>query len=733
MTSKKLSSAKGVLGLQWELCRRRVWLTALSALAFLLYFPVAVVLFVTRFRDGTGMYWQSEAEQHNGLLDMLSGWLGLSTASAVIAAVLAVVLAVEGFAYLYNRQKLDFYESQPVRRSSRFWAIYVNGVLLYAAPYLVSLALALATAAALGALTGVMALEALYAFVRVTLLFLSVYSLAVLAAMTAGNVLTALGVTAVFLGAEPLAAVLVQSLQNAFYRTFYTGEAFRLYLSPIWYYCELLRSPAVRGVSYESGRQPTAAWLGTLFTDDWKKLLLIAVIGAAAAALAFWCYRRRGAETTGQSVLFGPFRLGFKLVVTVLVALFAGAIVGSLYAYSSGTAATLVMYAALIFTAALVACVTEAVYELNLRAAFGRVWQLLLAVAAAAVIFSIFRFDLTGYDRYAPKTDEVESAALYSYDYFTSYYNTQLETVYNTDDYFEENMFLTNVEDVKKVAQLGQRYRVETWEQTTDADKGWTATVLYRMKDGRKVYRMLTIPYTIEAADMDAVVGTEEYRRGYYQVYQPYGEESLSLLEKATLSYDAGYGKKTAEGGLYSRFAEAYKKDLERYSFSLANGEPSCGTVEVSCNDQSRWVVQDYEIYPSYENTIALLKESGIWQEAAMSAAEVAKLTVTNHHSGLWEAPESEWPAGTEPGNPAVAREYTEPEQLEQILRAAAGTNMCATWKTASYLEPEYSIEVVTRAGEQNGADEGSTYSPYWFSFRSGEVPAFVAEDTALE
>ena len=50
----------------------------------------------------------------------------------IIVFVAAVLCAVGIFGWCYNKNKVDFYNSQPVTRSRRFWSLYLSGVLIMA-------------------------------------------------------------------------------------------------------------------------------------------------------------------------------------------------------------------------------------------------------------------------------------------------------------------------------------------------------------------------------------------------------------------------------------------------------------------------------------------------------------------------------------------------------------------------------------------------------------------------
>ncbi|MDO4285388.1 MAG: DUF6449 domain-containing protein [Eubacteriales bacterium] len=744
MTSKNSSLDKAGASrvMQRELCRRRIWVIALTLISFLLYYPAVTVMLITRSQSYAELYRYTPLRQREELLRVVSNWIGLRDCEAIagLLVILAVLIAIEGFSYLYNRRKLDFYESQPVLRSERFRAVYLNGVGIVAFAYALSVLLAVGIAAVMGAMNGVMALEAFYAFLRGMILFLAVYSIAVLAAVLAGHAVVAGALAALFLGYETLFYQIIRAFMSSFFRTFYGGtEEGRLYLSPVNYFIGPVLRLWMETEYEENAGVMSGRLLYRIFALCWKSDLANLAICAGALALAYLCYRRRRAESAGQAIVFKRFCWILKVALALLSALFIGMLIGMVYDSSTSTAATVITILGMLFTTAFVCCAMEVLFDFNIRAAFRKAWQIALVGTAAVLVFAVFRFDLTGYDSYAPDPGEVESTALYTYDYYTDYYDTDMVRNGGFEEYYEENMFLNNIEAVEKIALQGQENRVANWD-SYNAASGWEAVVLYRMKNGKKIYRSLTIPYTVAAQDMDAVIGTKEYREGYYQVYQQYQEEALEKLHRrGSIVYSDGYLTKEGPGTLYEAFAEAYRKDLEQYNYTLASTQDACGVVRVgySYSDAMNYeyMQQQYEVYPGYTNTLAFLQENGLYCDPAESMTMVMKAEVTNYHNELWETEHGS--ASTYMGDPSVVEEYTDPEKIREILEAAFPSELCQTWKTADFLSGDYGISVTMQAQEseqENGqAYLDGMYAQNYMSFYEGQVPAFVEQDTELE
>ncbi len=79
--------------------------------------------------------------------------LGFQPMCMLPVAILAILIAVQGFSYLYDRKKVDMYHSVPVSAKRRFAVIYLNGFLMYIIPALFGICIGILMAAAQGSLT----------------------------------------------------------------------------------------------------------------------------------------------------------------------------------------------------------------------------------------------------------------------------------------------------------------------------------------------------------------------------------------------------------------------------------------------------------------------------------------------------------------------------------------------------------------------------------------------------
>ncbi len=757
MMSKNSSSVNtiSIKEMQRPLLGRRIWPAVISWLFFLLYYPAGVIMLITGVQAKSQYYQYTAQQTRYAAMSEVSQWIGLQQAGVFGCVLLAIMIALEGYSYLNNRRKLDFYECQPVPRNTRFWGIYVNGLLLYAVPYLCSLLLSIAIAAGMHVMNGPIAVNGLYAFVRVSLLFLAVYSTAILAVMLTGNLLVAGGLTALLLGFEEVLRYVLYHYAAMLLRTFYANGRGDAIFSCIGAYSQFLNTEiwqegmvtteeSLRLYGIYGVQIPTMQFLGKAFVQGWTKDLRLLLLWAAATALAFVCYKKRRTESAGQALAFPVIGFPLKLAAGVPIALFIGALITNMYNVSRDSAATTITILGIALTAVILGCALEILYDFNIRSVFRRFWQAAVVGAAAVVIFCVYRFDLTGYDLYVPAADKVESATLIGQDASRGYVGSDLSDVYDTYDFLNSRMRLTDIEAVEDIALVGAQNRIandgQSYQYGSGDAKGWDATVFYHMRDGRTIARCITIPYDMDAQTMNAVVGSEEYKKAIYEVCDSFDEAAVKkIADDGQIGYDCGYGTNWTEGSFFAEFAKAYAKDLEQYDFTLASTKDPVGVVYVGIKQGqgSYYYIFNCEVYDTYANTIAFLKEKGIYQDRVPAASDVAKLTVEYYGSGDTDDTDEIDPgmdvyySYSDNGAGSTKKVYTDEKDIEEILQHAVSVSLISYWKKDDVTESDYSITVTL---QDDGDTDPENYGNTWFySFRSGEVPGFVSKDMGLK
>ena len=560
---------------QRVLFRRRLWPAALTFLCFLLYHVVGIATLVLVSMQNAAMQHLPAAKAASEITLNLRDMLGRDSLSAMLLVLpLAAVLAVEGFAWKDNRQEVDFYESQPVRRRQRFFDICISSFLYFVFSYAITLEIGLLIAVGAGALTRTLLLEILWQALRSLAFFLAIYSLGVLSTMLTGNVILAWPAFVILMIFEPLVKAVLRGYCSAFFAT-WSGQAPDLLLvnlfDPFYHY------------RYGQGAEGP------------MRLLALAVL---YFLLAWICYRLRRNECAGTAVVFRPVRAIVRIALSVLTGLIVGLFFSSLQRNAPLAALWMVLFTVI------AACIMQIIYDYDFRSLFRHPLEIAAAVALTLLIYGLFLFDAFGYDRFLPDPNQVSDAALICTDTYDSLYDEEGRSV-DAVGFGEKYMHLQNVEDVITLAGYGQEYtrrknalgglnstiemklptespvptstEIRPYEQ-----ESCNLTVLYRMKNGRTIYRSFQLPASVHPMLLDAVVGTPEFREGTFNICH---DDVLRLLaDDFIMDYTNGlsYSTLPMDPGKYEAFRSAYLRDLEQFDYPFARANYPVGRVTLN-------------------------------------------------------------------------------------------------------------------------------------------------------
>ena len=168
--------------------KRRVWVWIVAVLSQLLVYGGMMMIYLSRIRSyqAEGSY-RTMAQFQAAMYQAAKDALAFSDNVYGVIIILAAVIGMQGFSYLYDRRKVDMYHSVPVSKDRRFAVVYLNGIIIYLAANLSGMILGAVIATAQGAVNMDVLANAGLAFVWHLFLFLAVYHMMILAVMLTGN------------------------------------------------------------------------------------------------------------------------------------------------------------------------------------------------------------------------------------------------------------------------------------------------------------------------------------------------------------------------------------------------------------------------------------------------------------------------------------------------------------------------------------------------------------------
>jgi len=500
MTSGNLSFSEKLKN-QKKYITRTLW-TALVALPFVAgYFIFGVILLVSRCINYANMYGQSETVLKVEMYKAVSMIMGINSISFAFVVAVAIAFAFQGFSYVFNQSQMDFYLSQPTTRYQRLRKNYLNAFGTFLLIFAIVEMVALLVAAGMGAVNKAVLFSVFIEFLRSIVLFFTVYNVTVLAIMLSGTMLSAFLLTGFFAVLSLALAAEIRGLKEIFFKTFSYSESFEVYLSPLFDRCITLFRNTLNDSSYFCGRNVLDA-AKDLVRYDIDTL----IVGIIAFIFVLVFSKKRKAEMAGKSFVFRPFRWVVKIIVSVMSGIAAGILVYLMNDYVWDDKLFILMFVIMLVTSVITGCFIEVILDANIRRFTKGKASTIISACLVVLIFVVLKGDLIGFDSYVPSAEKVESCAILEDDYN---FNVWIGRGMFGDGYSEEHMYITDAESFVKLAAIGMKEK-KNYSGDSYYSKGYDLSILYRMKDGRKIYRSIFIPYDTDETLMDSIVSSEE-------------------------------------------------------------------------------------------------------------------------------------------------------------------------------------------------------------------------------
>ena len=668
-----------------ENIKRRGWTFVLCAAVMLLLGPVFLSVNLTGLYNGGAFGAQTSEEMDLMMRTAFVSHIGFSQIWIFPALFFAVLFAVQGFCWLYSRQKMDLYMSVPVSSVKRYVMIWGNGIVCYAGLSFTGLLLCWATGAVFGVMSCYAAAQSMAAWAFQMLAFLAMYHVSLVAVMLTGNVLTALLGCVVLFSYEPAMRILYNHLKTMFYYSYCSADAERMmrlpWLSPFAGTLDLFER-----VCYRDGYLVGVPGTGGLTWQFGIQTGLLVICAASAGIFAYWLYRKRKTESYHRSVAFSPLAAVLELALLVPFGMAAGMAVAKM----SGDSGIFLFGGCLLGTVCGHAMI-RLVYKRELKEVLGGKAVFAVSLTAAACFLGVFRFDWTGYDSYIPASREVRAVSVSlesDYSAFGNYEEPLWEGgSVDMEEELLEKMASENTETIESVLWLAKKWRDKGMPGTVrdfeaGADTGYISegagknenlrrwVVCYTMQGGRKVYRRFFADMEADQDKIDIIMKDPSYQRVRYQIFSPMFEERLGEMK---ISFADGRTETlyTAEKG---ELLEALRTDFRQYGYSLISDSipegKICFELKNKEGGQDSTRIWEYPLYKSFEKTGEVLARNGIevrdWQ-TLYCADEVDEIRISYYHyegknKGLFEGeklPEQE-----------IMAVFTDRDQVEELLKA---------------------------------------------------------------
>jgi len=723
MTSKKSYYKFLLLAL-----KNHLWSIALTCIGLFFAMPVYSALEASIIRNNFIMGRYKEEYLTRIFARDVFGENNILLSIAVV--ILALVIAFNGFSYLFSKEKIDLYHSLPLKRKDLFFVTFLAGIITFVIPYLAFLIITLLLAQALGMLSMAGFIAALIMLGINLLGFLGIYSIAVLAIMLTGNLVVAILASGVLAFYIPLIKLLIMGLKEMFFVTVPSIQDNHLFRgSPIIAYFGL-----TEGMNTFLSR----------FTVSASNIIFYLIYIIVITLINYFLYSIRASETAGKSISFKQTMPVISVLLLVPMSIF-GAIAFTGIASDGKLSYPWLIFGG-IFTLFIGHLIVQAIFYRDFKSLFKNLINPLVSGAFAILILLVFIFDFTGYDRYFPNDSKFESIAVASYGLQCDqeYYDFDVEENEYGDKYYwiDQNTYrfdhvkITDIEFAKEFCQTAledSRYFKEALKEDSFSYEGkavTSITVMFKLKDGKSVYRDYTIDIRNHMDLYDKLYSNEEYKKGVFSIFEA-EEKDIDNIRIADAVGDVGANLSKEQ---MVNLVNTYKEELlKQGGYELVDATPLAYFYkDYSFKENgyvNRYTLYRSYIYPSFTKTLSLLDEYGVDIKKYANVDNVDYIEITNYHYND-DSDDIELYSEKQVASDSYiyeentdSKKYTDKEEIDKIFSVAVPA---AFVDANSLLRDMAAIDVQVQFEEIPG-----NYNYYTISYYipKGMVPDFVAED----
>lgn len=642
--------------------------------------------------------------------------------NSVLPAIIALLLAIVGFAYLFNKKKVDMYHSLPIKRERLFAIIYLNGIISYLIISVTTVLLTMIEIMSKGFLTADNLSMMWMVFLGSLVYFLFFYHVAIMAVMLTGNLLVGV------IGAGVLffyGWFMQDLLENYFGQCFVSYYQFNIEF--------------VQYIPFISPVSSVAKWISLY--DDMQTVnggkialcLAIAFVQALIAlAVAFILYKKRNSEAAGKAISFKPAQLIIKICLMIMFSLMGG-IYCSLFA-RNGYNSLFWYWFGFIVVAVFAHCLIEIIYHIDFRACFRNKLQSLIIIGVAALIGSCFQYDWLGYDSYLPDQNQIDHCAIVfhninsemsSYEFMEREEGNTILAFSNKDQYFFDNMKISNPEQVLELARQGilnerdpHTYTIQRMNQESVI----SYSIKYHLTNGRDVYRTYTADVNSIQNALSEIYQSKEYKDAEIFLTNIFEKD---LCDKV-IGYNAWDEKIfTLTGEQTKEFLKIYLE--ERYQLSIHDMQTQMPVIQVTPQIQgSSYVnIDGYYIYPSFVKSLQKLEEYGISisdYETELDPEKILSIEVNDY--GFFSSDKEDYTA-----NHIVYKSSNGKEDQEKIKELSEALVLAKfAWANNTLYRVTDGIECSIVYQNEAGVSKESSAN-----IKSGQIPKFLQEDVESE
>ena len=567
--------------------RHSTWMIILSVIGHLLAGPILYLFADTMSSDYISEHWTELEIIKHRLADIQSLLTnGSLTAYVIIAMLGAGIVAFGTFYYLFQSSKLDLYHSLPLTRKELFTSAYLNGVIIWFVPFIISNLITLIIACIsmnhLASLCPILMTDLKIVGI-VCLTFFIVYHLCLVAIMLCGNLANALICTILYgFGAISIYGLFI-AMFAMYFETFYSfaiAPEHIAFLSP-------LTAPIVMLID-----------LGNKFSV-WKTVLYVgsALLAFVNICIATQLHKHRKTELAGNGIAFVPVAIAIRGILALIGGLIGVSFV-QILGYTDFSLVWDLVFG--LFVAIFVYGFCCAIQKKSVKAIWKHKLELVVTAGVMTLVILFFHFDLIGYDTYLPREDNIKSMQIRISDLNSRYYD------YLEGGYTDFSSYVC--EDPAVIYSLLDTAILDTKKTVASDYRNYYTTILVHVtpKVGIPYYRY----YYVNIDSIDALRPIAEDPAFIQAAYSYLYDASLRFSEASIFGLDR-VGTTIEDSKSIAKLRAALIKDMELHN-TIEEQSTYLYVADLAFTvprENGSYTTRSFNIPTFYENTLQAMSE----------------------------------------------------------------------------------------------------------------------------
>lgn len=547
---------------------------------------------------------QAESNETVDIAEYCQEILAVNPLISLVICLFALMVGIQGYSYLHNQMKVDMYHSQPVKQGTRFFSIYLNGILTFVCPYMINLIIGCMIATGYKEFTGKLLANIVYAVVFNLVLFLAVYHIAILATLLTNSIVISVILATIFMVYEEIWNVIGETFAQYTMNHNMSGEHF--YITPV-----LVMLSVSDSISYQDN-------LAQNIQNSWFLLLVAFLVSMLILGLSFFAYIKRRGEACKNTMAFDWTKLAVKVMVLIPTGIIALLIYMGYFSFvniynvnkdSLNLGNNILLFGMVVgfIVMFIVNGIIELVYEKDLKAILQH-WKSFVLISAGTVVIVICSFqNWFGLFDKTPSKNNVKDVAIYlAYDSNKYGLEGNLEKMkYKNLDVVYQLIDASLADKEARKYLNGESGDIEEGERN-DATYH-KVEIAFHMKIGTTVYRRYYVNVKNNTKALDTIFSSDEYLKHQYSIlfekYDPENDITFDSDNGTDNDYDSSSLNISKED--LKEIKDALWKDLKNTSYSqlCAKTTKQIGTIS-SINRGG-----EFAIYNSFENFSNWLKK----------------------------------------------------------------------------------------------------------------------------